>query len=79
MTCQCNAEAAQDGTVWGTGVYSDDCRLCRAARHLGAIPAEGGVVTIIPARGLPHYVGTIANGVATEHYGEWGASFTFRP
>ncbi|MFN6954950.1 MAG: LCCL domain-containing protein [Acetobacteraceae bacterium] len=66
ITCMCTAQAiAGTGTVWGTGVYTTDSAVCRAARHANAVPAEGGMVTITPAPGLPAYVGSAANGITT--------------
>jgi predicted nucleic acid-binding Zn ribbon protein len=76
ITCVCTAEAAAAGTVWGTGVYTTDSRLCRAAVHAGAIPPTGGLITVRPAPGMPAYVGSPANGVTTANYGPWSASFT---
>ncbi len=76
LTCACAPEAAASGSVWGTGVYTTDSRVCRAAVHIGAIPATGGNVTITPAPGLPAYLGTAANGITTANYGPWRASFT---
>jgi predicted nucleic acid-binding Zn ribbon protein len=76
ITCVCTAEAAASGTVWGTGVYTTDSRICRAAVHAGAIPPSGGTITVRPAPGMPAYVGSAANGITTANYGPWSASFT---
>ncbi|WP_198369934.1 LCCL domain-containing protein [Roseomonas rosulenta] len=76
MTCACAPEAAVSGGVWGTGTYTTDSRICRAAVHAGAIPALGGVIVVTPAPGLPSYAGSAANGVTTSNYGPWSASFT---
>lgn len=78
ITCTCSAEAVAAGSVWGSDVYTSDSSICRAARHAGIIPAEGGTVQVIPAPGMPSYAGTTANGVTSLSYGAWGASFTFR-
>jgi len=76
LTCACAPEATASGTVWGSGTYTSDSRICRAAVHAGAIPASGGVVVVTPAPGLPSYAGSAANGVTTSNYGSWGGSFT---
>jgi predicted nucleic acid-binding Zn ribbon protein len=76
VTCSCATEAALSGSVWGTGTYTTDSRVCRAAVHAGAIPATGGVVVVTPAPGLSAYAGSAANGITTSNYGPWGASFT---
>ncbi|HEY4250392.1 MAG TPA: LCCL domain-containing protein [Roseomonas sp.] len=78
MACGCDAAATMAGTVWGTGVYTTDSGVCRAAVHAGMIGAEGGPVTVVPAPGLPTYLGTTANGVTTADYGPWQQSFTFQ-
>jgi predicted nucleic acid-binding Zn ribbon protein len=78
LSCACAPEAAMSGSVWGTGVYTTDSRVCRAAVHAGIIPPTGGVVNVVPAPGLPSYVGTPANGITSSNYGPWSASFTFR-
>ncbi|MBR0652852.1 hypothetical protein GXW78_24560 [Roseomonas terrae] len=78
LSCLCSAEATTTGIVWGTGTYTTDSRICRAAVHAGVIPPGGGQVTVEPAPGLPSYDGSDANGVATSAYGPWPASFVFR-
>src|SRR5688572_28104082 len=35
------------GSVYGTGVYTADTSICRAGVHAGAIPLEGGTVTVV--------------------------------
>ena len=76
ITCACSAEATRTGAVWGSGTYTSDSRVCRAAVHAGAIPDSGGLVVVTPAPGQPSYLGTEALGVTTAAYGPWGASFT---
>ena len=79
LTCRCTAEAvAETRTIWGTGVFSVDSAVCRAARHAGVVGPEGGLVNMVPAPGLPTYLGSVANGVTSQPFGEWSASFTFR-
>ena len=78
VTCACAPEAALSGSVWGTGVYTTDSRVCRAAVHAGVIPATGGLVNVVPAPGLPTYAGSAANGITTSNYGPWSASFPCR-
>jgi hypothetical protein len=78
LSCACTAEAAGAGAVWGTGAYTTDSRICRAAVHAGIIPPTGGPVNVVPAPGLPTYQGTMANGIQTSNFGPWSGSFTFR-
>jgi len=65
------------GSVWGTGVYSDDSHVCVAAVHAGAISAgAGGTITVTIAAGQSSYEPSTANGVTTSSWGQWGRSFT---
>ncbi len=77
LTCRCDA-GWRRGTVWGggAGYYTDDSSICQAARHAGLIGESGGVVRVTPAPGRSSYSGGVANGVTSQSYGAWGASFT---
>jgi outer membrane protein OmpA-like peptidoglycan-associated protein len=77
VTCSCSADAAANGAIWGTDIYSDDSATCRAARHAGAIGEQGGVVTILRAPGQASYRGSTRHGVESEAYGAWQSSFRF--
>lgn len=77
FTCVCSVEAAHDGTVWGSDIYTSDSHLCRAARHAGAIPAGGGTVTVERVPGRDLYPGTRRHGVATHDYGHFPESIHF--
>lgn len=77
LTCTCSAEAARSGAVWGSGTYTTDSRICRAAVHAGVIPADGGVVGVEPAPGQRSYASETHNGITTQPFGPWRASFTF--
>ncbi|WP_068296162.1 LCCL domain-containing protein [Pararhodobacter sp. CCB-MM2] len=66
------------GSVWGTGVYTDDSAVAAAAVHAGAIGSgqTGDVqVTILP--GQQSYAGSAANGVTSSNYGTWSGSYQF--
>lgn len=78
LACTCTPAATASGPVWGTGVYTTDSRICRAAIHAGVIAPAGGVVNVMPVPGLPSYFGSAQNGVTSSNYGSWGSSFTFR-
>jgi len=75
--CQCDARATRNGSVWGTEVYTDDSRICRAAVHAGVIGNRGGVVTLDMRRGRSSYDGSRRNGVRSRNYGRWQGSFVF--
>lgn len=72
-TCRCTG--AGSGPVWGSGTYTADSDLCRAALHAGAIGLGGGVVNVTSAPGQSSYAGTTRNGVTTNSWGSYGASF----
>ncbi len=76
-SCYCLAANTRTGNVWGTMVYTDDSRICRAALHAGVIGPDGGTVTIRPSAGRRSYDGSRRNGVTTSDYGRWQGSFRF--
>ncbi len=75
FSCTCPAQTS--GSVYGTGIYTTDSNLCRAALHAGAISASGGAIKAKRAPGCSKYVGTAANGVSTTSWGSYGNSFYF--
>ncbi len=77
MRCHCPASATGAGSVWGTDIYTDDSRICRAAVHAGAIGPSGGTVVIRGLAGRNGYSGSNRNGVASSNYGQWSGSFSF--
>lgn len=77
FTCSCSAEAAESGTVWGAGPYSDDSAVCRAAMHAGLVGDEPANITINFMEGRDSYTASEANGVQTSRWGSWGGSFAF--
>jgi len=68
-----------DGTVWGSGTYTDDSALCTAAIHAGSATRAGGTFLITLVPGLPAYTSTTRHGVTTTSYGSWSGSFTTSP
>ena len=79
LVCTCDAQAVTRGAVWGTDVYTTDSAICRAALHAGAVPRQGGQVTVIPEAGRNAYPGLTRNGVQSSNYGTYDASFRFPP
>jgi len=77
LACSCSAEAINRGSVWGMDVYTGDSGLCKAARHAGVIPKNGGMVTVIPEPGRNAYAGVTRNGVSSSNYGHFASSFHF--
>lgn len=76
-TVTCAPGCSEGGSVWGTGTYSDDSSVCRAAIHAGAATDAGGEVTLRILEGLSAYPGSTLNGVETLEWGEWSRSFSF--
>lgn len=67
------------GTVWGSGVYTDDSSICGAAQHAGRIGPAGGAFTVRILPGMPRYMGRPANGVVSQNYGSYPGSFSVQP
>jgi hypothetical protein len=64
------------GSVWGTGVYTDDSSVCTAAVHAGRFTiAKGGSVTIEMQPGQDSYTGSKRNGITSADWKTWGGSF----
>ena len=75
LTCRCTGE--ETGSVWGSGVYTADSSICRAARHAGVVGSKGGEVTARATAGCGFYLGSSRNGVETSSWGAYGSSFYF--
>ena len=68
----------ESSRIWGTGVYTDDSRLCLAAVHDGVLdPFEGGAVTVLNVPPPEEYVGSTANGVTSSDWGAWSGAYRF--
>lgn len=77
LSCACPA-GTPGGSVWGSGTYTTDSNVCRAAVHAGVVnPSSGGNVTVYMAPGCGSYVGTSSNGVSTGKWGPFKRSFVF--
>lgn len=74
-TCACAEGSDSGGSVWGSGPYTGDSDVCRAAVHAGAIPATGGQISVTAAPGQDAYEGSSRNGVTTSRWGSYGQSF----
>jgi hypothetical protein len=65
------------GTIWGTGVYTNDSLLSAAAVHAGILKhLQKGIikVTILPGQGV--YQGSVSNGISSHNYGMWNGSYS---
>ncbi|MBW3539018.1 MAG: protein kinase [Planctomycetes bacterium] len=64
------------GSLWGTGVYTDDSTLATAAVHAGVLrPGETGIVKVTILPGQLSYGASVRNGVTSSSWGEYSGSF----
>ena len=71
---------SDEGSIWGTGLYTSDSHLATAAVHAGALKVgQKGVVRVTIMPGQPIYKGTTKNGVESSPYGAWHVSFKVEP
>lgn len=75
--CFCSAAASRSGTIWGTEIYSDDSRICRAAVHAGTITEQGGWVAFEALPGRSSYQPSTQYGVRSQSWGSWQGSIGF--
>lgn len=65
-----------NGTVYGTGSYTDDSSIGTAAVHAGLLkPGEAGFVVVTFEGGKASYEASTQNGVTSYPYGTWGGGF----
>jgi len=76
IRCRCTGQQTVAGNVWGSGPYTDDSDVCRAARHAGVIGSGGGTLTFRMVGGRNSYAASTRNGVRTIQYKSWHDSFT---
>jgi hypothetical protein len=73
VNCPANGK---ESSVWGTDTYTADSSICTAAVHAGKLKLEtGGPVTIQLTPGESSYKGSVRNGIKTNDYESYGASF----
>jgi len=66
-----------EGTVWGSDVYTDDSSIGAAAVHAGILrPGETGTIMVTVQDGNESYAPSSRNGIESESYGTWERSFT---
>ncbi|MCZ6863296.1 MAG: LCCL domain-containing protein [Alphaproteobacteria bacterium] len=77
LRCVCTIRQIR-GSVWGSGRYTTDSSVCRAALHAGVISRSGGNVRIYAGRGCRRFDGSVRNGIRTGRWGAYGRTFAFR-
>ncbi len=64
------------GSVWGSGPYTTDSSVCRAALHAGVMhDVTGGIVTVTMKPGQSKYEGSDRNGIRSLAWGQFDSSF----
>ncbi len=77
-TFDMNVVGSAMGSVWGSGIYTDDSSVEAAAVHAGVLkPGQAGTVHVTILPGQQQYVRSLANGVSSNAYGAWPGSFAF--
>lgn len=76
LSCSCPS-GLPSGSVWGSGPYTADSPICRAARHAGKIGTDGGNVKIRATAGQSSYKGSTRNGVGTSNWNSFPKSYRF--
>lgn len=67
---------AENGSVWGTGAYTDDSSIAAAAVHAGLLkPGEVGFVRVTVEAGRDSYEGSERNGIRSSSYGKYDGTF----
>jgi hypothetical protein len=65
-----------EGSVWGTDIYTGDSALAAAAVHAGVVAVgETTVVKITVIEPLSQFQGTTRNGVTTHSFGPYGTAY----
>lgn len=76
-SCQAGCD---EGSIWGTDIYTDDSDLCTAAAHAGVISlGEGGTFIIIYSDGQEEYPASEQYGIESYDWGSWDSSFSISP
>jgi type II secretory pathway pseudopilin PulG len=65
------------GSVWGSGPYTNDSNVGKAAVHAGLITVgQTASIRVCAMPGQSSYTGSTKNGVTTQNWGSWPGSFT---
>ena len=75
VVVNCPAGCASQGGLWGSGPYTLDSGVCRAAVHAGVLSDGGGNVRVTVEPGRPAYRGSEKHGVQAYDYGKYPKSF----
>jgi len=71
-----NVTGSIDGSVYGSGTYTDDSDLSTAAVHAGVLKVgETDIVKVTVLPGRDTYEASSSNGVTSYQYSTWGGSY----
>lgn len=56
----------QNVNIYGSMIYSEDSSICKAAYHMGVIPASGGLFAVLIGPSQPHYAPETKNGITSD-------------
>ena len=66
----------QQGSIWGTDIYTLDSTLGLAALHAGVLKqGQTGTVKVTILGPQPAFLGSVRNGVTTNDYGRYGSAY----
>ena len=64
------------GVLWGTGIYTADSSICKAAIHAGVLQDDGGLVEVIKQPGLNLYQASTHRAIISTNFNKWPVSFS---
>jgi hypothetical protein len=68
------------GTIWGTGIYTDDSALATTAIHAGVLRAgQTAFVKVTIVAGQATYIGSTQNNITSHPYQAWQGSYRVEP
>ncbi|XP_014667370.1 PREDICTED: limulus clotting factor C-like [Priapulus caudatus] len=77
VQCPPGCAAADDGVVYGTGIYRSDSHMCAAAVHAGKLSMAGGSVLVINNGRYSNFLRSKAHGMHSLAAVAAGDSFRF--
>jgi hypothetical protein len=78
--CYFRVTGSAKGPLWGTDVYTSDSLLATAAVHAGVLKnQQTGIVKVTLLPGQASYQGAMRNGVVSQPWQSFPASFTVTP
>jgi hypothetical protein len=73
-------EGCTQGHIYGTNLYTDESRVCLAARHTGAIGPQGGLMFILIKGGSSRFKGSTQNDIPSGSWRfRWLRTFAIKP